>query len=981
MMSHAVGNDRVGTEIPAPRAMVGYVSRQLSRIELGSIINLPVQSFLRSWIRLDGQLPSVAAVAEGFTSAGLPAAVNLLWRPVVREELTYTLTQADHDVACRLGQDLKNHPEVLDMREYSMSNVARGAYELAKASRTQFRAGNARTVRLHLYHGCPGSGKSYAANQWLQQVHARTPFTNANFRAHTWLNSLRGPLEQTLSATMPFLQSFNFQTGAMPLAQPLPGTILFDDATQLWPGFLPLVIASNPGLTDVVVTFDATQGRTAFPHADSLVRSDQSTAEWLSALSSHYATESWRLSNSNATLFGLPLPASPRPGSLNGILAVVSNVIQDIPLLVVSPRFATSQADSGQRCMTFRECQGFTIDGDVTLDLGGLSATSNDNSWWTALTRARGNIMLYLGPMTQGKGINEAFYGRSNIASALLAVVAQQQCSVLTANVDPMRLVARAVQAHMARSLSPAACLSVGLPRASPLVGANVSASIRQDWLDSPRDSALGDYWTARSHRATLKGYKSAPGPAFSRHSHAPANLATDVRDSLKHFVSLPNDSVLHTQSTGYVMPDAPVLTLQPDPALFHSGMRDPDFREVVRGTNSTMQHVHDGPHEILHHTRADRLTASISEQKRINVGVDWGHLSLGEARRLKQLKRGFGKFFNVSAWNEQSWSPNLFEHCSTEAYSPWVGKRTKAQIARSLAKNPLDSACNFAHLFLKSQFVKKEEARYADAKAGQTVSEFNLVRQFRDAPYAYYLEHMAMKYKKDGTYLHLRASPTDMNNWYKAHWRKGEMTANDYTAWDSGCDRVFLAFDCWLMEMSGLPGEYIALWRAERLTTHSYLGPHKVRQESGDRYTFIFNSLRNAAITGASLRCPPGTSAAFAGDDSVVLGTWLRANGFVPDAWAMTPKLEFGKNLLFCGYAFGGTNISLSPTVVMHRSQYGMALGRNDPDYWRSIADAVKEASVTAPDYSTELSSAVSNLVTASIKFGFTVTRNLHVY
>jgi len=678
LMSHANGNNRVGTEIPDPAAIIGYVSRQLSRVELGSIINQPATKFLRSWIRLDGAIPSAAAVAEGLTSVGLPAFVNLTRRPVERQEIDYVLTAADHDIAVKLGQDIKNKPDVLDLKDYRASDIARGSYELAKAARTAFRSGSPRKVKLHLFHGAPGSGKSYAAQQWLAARHATTPFTNANFRVHTWLNSLRGPLQSSFEQLMPFLQSFNFQTGSMPLAQPLPGTIMFDDATQLWPGFLQLVIASNPGLTDVVLTFDVTQGRTAFPNADSLVRSELSTAEWLAALSTKYGTEMWRLSMSNCSLFGFPLPAAPRPGSLNGVVAFVSNVIADLPLLVVSPRFATSQADSGQRCMTFRECQGFTIQGDVTLDLGGLSATSNDNAWWTALTRARGNMMLFLGPLSSGPGLNEPFYGRSNIASALLAVAAQSQCSVITPARDPMRLVARSVQAHMSRCLSPAAAAYVGLPVATPLVGSRVNSRHKAEWLDSPRDSFLGDYWTARSHRAQFKGFASASSPAFSRHSSQVSDPASGVSDLLRHYASIPNDAKLHSDDGGYVMPSAPVISAQADPALNHGRMRDPDFREVIRGTNSTMQHVEDGPHEILHHTRADRLTASISEQKRINVGVDWGHLSSGEQRRLKQLKRGFGKFFSVPAWNEQGWNANLFERCASEAYAPWCGKRTK---------------------------------------------------------------------------------------------------------------------------------------------------------------------------------------------------------------------------------------------------------------------------------------------------------------
>jgi hypothetical protein len=361
-----------------------------------------------------------------------------------------------------------------------------------------------------------------------------------------------------------------------------------------------------------------------------------------------------------------------------------------------------------------------------------------------------------------------------------------------------------------------------------------------------------------------------------------------------------------------------------------------------------------------------------MSERKRIRVGVSPTTLSQSDRERLRQLKRGFATFFDVPAWNGQGWDSAAADRAVREAYAPWVSKRSKRGIRRAVDKNPIDAPLNFAHLFLKSQYVKKEGSRYAPAKAGQTISEFNLVRQFRDAPYALYLERMALRYARPSTYLHCRASPTDMDRWYVRHWSPGLMTANDYTAWDSGCDHVFLAFDCWVMALSGIPEPYIAKYREEKLTAASYLGPHQVRQESGDRWTWLLNSLRNAALTGASLQCPPGTPAAFSGDDSVVLGSWPRGRAFNPSSWLMQPKLEVGHSLEFCGYTFGARHVALSATVVLHRSQYGLALGRSDPDYWRSIADAICEAGVTEPDWSPFLAAARSNLVAASIKYLF---------
>ncbi|KAE8263888.1 hypothetical protein A4X09_0g7111 [Tilletia walkeri] len=966
-----------GDNIPTIGAMIGFVSRQVTALELGTIVNAPVKVFLQSWARMNGTLVSAPALTSQLPAGRLPDIVQLPRLPVREEVINYSLSAADLESAYKLAQDIKNNPEQLDVRDHPMTSIARGLYEQVKYYRKATRNGEpAPAVKLHLFHGAPGSGKSFAVLNSLAARHAVTPFTSANLRFHCWLNCLRGPLEAAANAVLPGLMSHNFQTGCMPFVQPLPGTLVLDDATQLWPGFIQMLIATNPQLTDIYLTFDVTQGRSAFPVADALSRSSLSTSEWLAPLSSYYATESWRLSTENSRLFGLPAPLQTAGHRVTrGIVALVSNVINDLPLLVVSPRFATSQNDGGQRCMTFRECQGFTIDGDVTIDLGGLSATATDHAWWTALTRARGNIMFYLGPLSQGKGLNESLFGRSNIASAIMAVMAHSGRGVISPADDPAQLIARAVQAHLSRCLSPAACTTLGLAPRAATIGSRVGSSDRAEWLSTPRPDYLGDFYTARTHRALQKGHKSSPGTAFSRYTALAAPVETrEAPHLLRHYVALHNDHVLHSDPSTYVMPPPPEITAQPDPALQFDTLVDADTREVVAPNhNATTQHVHDGPNAILHHTRSDRLTDAISRKKRIKIGVDRSDLTAHERTLAKRLRNGFKKFFDVEAWSRERFDLVRFEMQSRNSFQSWVSKRTKKQIERSIGKNPIDSYPNFAHLFLKSQYVKKEASRFAPAKAGQTVSEFNLVRQFRDAPFAHYVEELALKHARPSTYLHCRASPTEMSSWYKEHWKPGErMTANDYTAWDSGCDRVFLDFDVWIMGLCGIPNEYINRYQLDRATTTSYAGPHMIRQESGDRWTWLLNTLRNAAITGISLRCPPSSPAAFSGDDSVVLGDWRAPKEFNPRDWTMQPKPEFGTSLEFCGYAFGGHDISLSPAVVLHRSQYGLALGRNDEDYWRSIADAICEAGVTAPDYSPVLATARLNLLTAATKYGF---------
>jgi hypothetical protein len=279
------------------------------------------------------------------------------------------------------------------------------------------------------------------------------------------------------------------------------------------------------------------------------------------------------------------------------------------------------------------------------------------------------------------------------------------------------------------------------------------------------------------------------------------------------------------------------------------------------------------------------------------------------------------------------------------------------------VAKQNLEAHPNETSLFPKGQFVKKRSKWRGHAFACQIVSDFNLGKIFRDATYATYLEAMAVSCAYDSTYLHFRQSPSDTSDWYRRNWKAGLMTANDYTAWDGGIDHVFLEFDIWLLEMCGFPVDYIEKFRFDRLNTRSHLGWHMPKQESGDRYTFILNTLRNAALTGASLDCPARTPIAVAGDDSVVLGAWRQPTNFNPRAWLMTPKREEARFTEFCGMLFGDADVSLDPVVLRWRAAFGMQMGRSDSDYWRSISDALRECASRSPRPSAHLSNTATLL------------------
>jgi len=891
--------------------------------------------------------------------------------PVQCQTFTYTPTMNDASYAQDLAADIKSDPSVLKLKEFHPEGTARTLDLMAKQWAHYVSTGQGfprQPVRFHLYHGACGTGKTYRMIRDLTAAHAVRPFHPGNIQFHTWDHDLRSTFQKDVLQALPTanLQSNNFSTGCRPLASCANGTMVLDDAGKCWNSFVPLLIAANPGITDYYMTFDACQAQGSFPVAPSISRKNPATKDWLSPMSTHYATEIHRFAPGVTAMFGLPqAPATPGRVVHRGQLVTVSASLPGVPLLAVSPRFTQTQNMGGQVADTFTESQGHTIHGDVTVDLGGLTATATECSAWTALSRATGHVYLKMGPVMSKGTLVESAWANSQILTALLTVASKSQRPYLDVADDPDCLVKTAVLSHLSRCISPAAALQLGLPAPKPVVGLTreLPAKWRSPWLSSGGPGECT--YTARTYRAQHGGGRSAPGAAFSRHSALKTHShSSPVAHVVRHYTALANDAVLSATPTDYQLPPEPVLLATHDPVNDIEEGTDDCAREfVLPNTNATFQHIHDGAPAALHHTRADKLTDLLGIQKRIRVGSYDGHWSRTDAKRLEQLKRGFKKFFDVAAWDAEGFNHALFDRCNREKLASWASKRTKRELQHSIDKQNPDMPFNFVKLFPKGQYVKKKAKWRGHAFPSQTVSDYSLSVIFRDAPYALYLESQALRFAYDTTYLHCHASPDDLSSWYRKHWSPGIMTGNDYTAWDSGIDHVFVEFFRWLLTISGVPEAYIDTVVQEWITTQSYVGPHQPRMESGRRWTWICNTLMNAALTGASLDCPTRTPVCVSGDDSVTLGAWRRTTGFVPDQWLMKPKREEASLLEFCGLGFGGPDITFDDEVIHWRSRFGLQQGRNDPDYWRSIRDSIREAASKLGPHRQFLSSARMNL------------------
>jgi hypothetical protein len=159
-------------------------------------------------------------------------------------------------------------------------------------------------------------------------------------------------------------------------------------------------------------------------------------------------------------------------------------------------------------------------------------------------------------------------------------------------------------------------------------------------------------------------------------------------------------------------------------------------------------------------------------------------------------------------------------------------------------------------------------------------------------------------------------------------------------TGWDTGVDESFSLFYKEVFSTFGVPADVCEAFVETRHTRRSFMGPMGAMQASGDRFTWLCNTLGNMAVTSLTFKLNPTQASCFSGDDMLLNGHYARS---VPSGAVLhfVPKVEYGKRLEFCGYQFGGPRLVLSPRVLLHRATMALEDGRRDVDFWRSVKQA----------------------------------------
>jgi hypothetical protein len=925
-----------------PNATVGLDSRYVSATEAVGLLNIPttgnrVLAQIAGW----AANPSWGSILAHSTVVHPPptplAPLPVLPQvPLTAENILYTLTDLDLEQAKFLARDLKMYPTELNLVDVSGSNLMAGLLENVNHYKNIF---NPRPeIPITMWHGAPGTGKSTAIADEIRRLMA-AGVQQSDIVVAAWTPALLVDLERNLGPQFSTFNSHNFVYASKLLCHGA-RYVFCDDAGCYWPGFLQLLMATKP-VECLYLTFDCSQAMNVFPKPGAFSRQNRSTLKWLADRSTMYGTLMRRVSAQNAMLFGFD-------GNLSNTLGeiyICSKPPRDVPLLVSSPRFAETKNNGGAYTMHFGGCQGVTFDGDVAIDVGGLTSSATDAAIWVAMTRAKGSIWLVLSPgMMDAKSLAPQAFGCSMILSTILAVACHNQTAVINDNVPYSNLIRAAVYQHLANTIGTNCATFLGLTN----LYQNQVGYYRptEAALTSWRNSPLQHILTPKSFAPTL-----AVGNAFSSiRAKFHRTTRKEEYDRVNLYTPFDGEDVRYAESRA-LPPSDTILEEWFDPihtVSNHTANWKPErtFKDHIEPTQ-----VYEpfGPDEAQHHKGSDATLYSWSMHERVRPRRQPGITNPRVRSKAKQLRAAL--FRHLNAGVVPDFNADVFAECVQESVSTWSTGKTATALKGVLDKWDPGQSPLYLPTFLKGQWIKKIEARGTAPKKGQIVTDMHVGLTLQDAPYALYMEKTLRHMLDPNILLNSRLSTTEFMDWYANTWDKSRrVTGIDVTGWDAGCEAEFLyGIDVPLMELLGFPQQYIDTYLHRRLNSFTHLGSFPIMQASGDRYTWLLNTYRNIAITTLYFNLPKGTVMAFSGDDAIINGSFPKDRNFVSAHWAMKFKPFWGDTGPFCGWTFGLPALYISASSLAYRCRLLLQRGVSSPETWQSARDALGFISPTS--------------------------------
>lgn len=461
-------------------------------------------------------------------------------------------------------------------------------------------------------------------------------------------------------------------------------------------------------------------------------------------------------------------------------------------------------------------------------------------------------------------------------------------------------------------------------------------------------------YEMRASNVGSLLAPSSLVKAAFYRHLHWSmprlpwfATIGASVPASeFQHVIPATNETFVSEVSAADSVPvfDVPHATPAFDNLVPEFHITAKEYREVSTEHGQTNQFKETDFVNPQVHTRGDTATYHLSRRARLRPCVRAANIKRYETSKRKDMIDEFVRLVP----NPPRWTDANFDGYVDKAIDEYLSKRTVAAVIKKLQDHDPDRTPSNIKISLKGQVIKKTEKMSKGAIPGQLIHEYDIAQTLADSSFALWLEdHLPDAFPS--TFLfYRRMDPAEFIKAYSARWRVNNGAyASDVTRWDVGCDAGMVNFDEFVMRYIGFPSWYVDAYVERRLSSFSQHGPMATMQNSGDRYTWILNSIRRAVVTSIVCDLTAEDTAAINGDDAAI-DRFASAKPFPDSPWLF--KDENAQRVEFSGFTLGGTTPLYSAHGLWYRTCILMSRDPSAQEKWESYLNLLSYADLDSP-------------------------------
>jgi len=372
---------------------------------------------------------------------------------------------------------------------------------------------------------------------------------------------------------------------------------------------------------------------------------------------------------------------------------------------------------------------------------------------------------------------------------------------------------------------------------------------------------------------------------------------------------------------------------------------RDKEWREANTKVGQTDQFKETCFVNPPVHKRSDNGTYKLSVEKRLKTQS----ADQNAARKRKCPRRDMIDEIDRLVVNWPKWTAEKHAEYIDTAVEEYCSKRTvKAVIQKLESHDPTRTGADIV-ISLKNQVIKKAEKKNKDAIPGQLIHEYDILTTLTDSAYALFIENELIPAFPSQFLFYRRMAPKEFVQAYRRTWRVGNgVYSSDVTRWDVGCDAGLLNFDEHLMRRCGFPEDYIAEYVWRRLNSKSQHGPMATMQNSGDRYTWVLNSIRRAVVTSIVCQVQQSDTVAINGDDAAI-DRVCDALPFPDSPWEF--KDQNGLTGEFSGFTLGLKEPVYDAAGIQYRTDILVSRDPSALDKWVNYLDLLSQADPSTPE------------------------------